>query len=176
MHAIIQTAYACVPKNKHLYPKKKTSRRGRRQIVKTNTSSSPAAWSFVLDGITPNLLLRLSLLRFVDSKLPGNPPWTWEVHPLNLRWCSSQTRRTRRPRRPRAAVAWPSGLCTYINMCIYIYIFIYMYIYIYIYILYIYVCVYICIHIYIYIYIHRYTYIYIYTHNMYVYTCIYINK
>ena len=39
----------------------------------------------------PISLLRLSLLRFADSTIPGNSPWRWEFHPLELRFCSSQT-------------------------------------------------------------------------------------
>ena len=31
------------------------------------------------------LLLRSSLLRFVDSDFPGNPLWAWEFHPLKVR-------------------------------------------------------------------------------------------
>ena len=36
---------------------------------------------------------KISLLRFVDSKLPGNSPWAWEFNPLRLRlrFCLSQT-------------------------------------------------------------------------------------
>ena len=33
--------------------------------------------------VRPLSLLRLSLLRFVDSKCHGNSAWTWEFHPLN---------------------------------------------------------------------------------------------
>ena len=43
--------------------------------------------------LRPISIPRLSLLRFVDSKLQGNPLWTWEFHPLNLRFCLSQTLR-----------------------------------------------------------------------------------
>ena len=48
-------------------------------------------------GPVPRLSLRArglrssSLLRFVDSKLPGNSLGTWEFHPLTLRFCLSQT-------------------------------------------------------------------------------------
>ena len=31
------------------------------------------------------LLLRSSLLRFVDSNLPGNSSWAWEFHPLGIK-------------------------------------------------------------------------------------------
>ena len=34
----------------------------------------------------PISLLRLSLLRLLDSNFPGNPLWAWEFHPLKLRW------------------------------------------------------------------------------------------
>ena len=43
--------------------------------------------------LRPISLLRLSLLRFVDSDLPGDSRWTWEFHPFNLRLCLSQTLR-----------------------------------------------------------------------------------
>ena len=33
--------------------------------------------------LRPIALLRLSLLRFVDSRIPRNPLWTWEFHPLS---------------------------------------------------------------------------------------------
>ena len=41
--------------------------------------------------VRPISLLRLSMLRSVDSKLPENPLWTSEFHPSNLRLCLSQT-------------------------------------------------------------------------------------
>ena len=39
-------------------------------------------------------LLRLSLLRFVDSELPGHSLWAWEFHPLKINICLSQTLRS----------------------------------------------------------------------------------
>ena len=38
-------------------------------------------------SLTPNLisLPRISLLRFIDSRFPGNSLWAWEFHPLKLR-------------------------------------------------------------------------------------------
>ena len=36
-------------------------------------------------------LLSLSLPRFVDSESPGSSLRTWELHPLRLRFCLSQT-------------------------------------------------------------------------------------
>ena len=39
----------------------------------------------------PISLLRISLLRLLDSGFPGNSLWTWEFHPLILRCCLSQT-------------------------------------------------------------------------------------
>ena len=39
--------------------------------------------------VRPISLLRLSLLRFVDSKLPGNSLWTWELHTFKSRFCLS---------------------------------------------------------------------------------------
>ena len=41
--------------------------------------------------LRPISLLRLSLLRLLDSNFPGNSPWAWEFHPLNSRLCLSQT-------------------------------------------------------------------------------------
>ena len=43
--------------------------------------------------IRPTSLLRLSLLRCLDSKLLGNPLWAWEFHPLELRLCLSRSLR-----------------------------------------------------------------------------------
>ena len=33
----------------------------------------------------PSYLLRLSLPRLLDSKFPGNPMWTWEFHPHDIK-------------------------------------------------------------------------------------------
>ena len=41
--------------------------------------------------LRPISLLRISILRFVDSSFPGNSLWTREFHPLRLRFCLSQT-------------------------------------------------------------------------------------
>ena len=41
--------------------------------------------------LRPISLLRISLLGFVDSRVPGNSPWAWEFNPLQLRLCLSQT-------------------------------------------------------------------------------------
>ena len=41
--------------------------------------------SYKSRGLRPISLLRLSLPRFVASSFPGNSPWTWEFHPVNLR-------------------------------------------------------------------------------------------
>ena len=41
--------------------------------------------------VCPISLLRISLLRLLDSGFPGNSLWTWEFHPLLLRFCLSQT-------------------------------------------------------------------------------------
>ena len=44
------------------------------------------------DGVrTPNLPTNITLLTLLDSTFPGNPLWTWESHPLELRLCLSQT-------------------------------------------------------------------------------------
>ena len=41
--------------------------------------------------VRPISLLRLSLLRFADSEIPGDSLWTRQFHHLNLRFCFSQT-------------------------------------------------------------------------------------
>ena len=41
--------------------------------------------------LRPISLLTLSLLTLLDSNLPANPLWTWELHPSKLRLCLSQT-------------------------------------------------------------------------------------
>ena len=38
----------------------------------------------------PISLLRLSLLRLLDSNFPGNVLWAWKLHPLELRLYLSQ--------------------------------------------------------------------------------------
>ena len=40
-------------------------------------------------GLRPISLLRVSLLRLLDSNLPGSSLWTWEFHPVTLRFCLS---------------------------------------------------------------------------------------
>ena len=42
-------------------------------------------------NVCPISLLRLSLLRLLGSTFPGDSLWTWEFHPLESRFCSSQT-------------------------------------------------------------------------------------
>ena len=42
-------------------------------------------------GVRPISPLRISLLRFIDSRFPGDSLWAWEFHPFNLRLCLSQT-------------------------------------------------------------------------------------
>ena len=37
--------------------------------------------------LRPICLLRLSLLRFLDSHFPGNSLWAWEFHPSIFRFC-----------------------------------------------------------------------------------------
>ena len=44
-----------------------------------------------LHVIRPIPLVSWSLLGLFDSNFLGNPLWTWEFHPLNLRLCWSQT-------------------------------------------------------------------------------------
>ena len=41
--------------------------------------------------LRPISLLRISLLRFVDSELPGNSLWAWEFHRLKSILCLSRT-------------------------------------------------------------------------------------
>ena len=41
--------------------------------------------------VCPISLLRFSLLRLLDSRFPGTPLRAWEFHPLELRFCLSQT-------------------------------------------------------------------------------------
>ena len=41
-------------------------------------------------GVRPISLLRLSLLRSLDSNFLGNPLWAWEFHPLKITLCFSQ--------------------------------------------------------------------------------------
>ena len=45
--------------------------------------------------IRPISLLRFSLLRFVDSTIPGDSLWTWKFHPLNLRLLDSNPPKSR---------------------------------------------------------------------------------
>ena len=50
-------------------------------------------WAFweTMAHLRPISLQRLSLLRLLDSNFQENPLWTWEFHPLKLRFCLSQT-------------------------------------------------------------------------------------
>ena len=41
--------------------------------------------------LRPISLLRLSLLRLLDSNFTGNSLWAWEFHPFKSRLCLSQT-------------------------------------------------------------------------------------
>ena len=76
------------------------ARRGRAAAVITRGPLSQGEageeWPDLLRDGLPRVyaqicLLRISLLRFVDSRFPGNPLWVWEFHSLNLRSCLSQT-------------------------------------------------------------------------------------
>ena len=60
---------------------------GRRWTIQQTAArlSRPPGW------VRPISVLRLSLLRFGDSNIPGNPLWTWEFHPSNIRFSLSQT-------------------------------------------------------------------------------------
>ena len=53
------------------------------------TPQNPSPWEIsagrTLAGIHPISLLRISLLRFVDSRLPGNSLWTTGVPPLKIK-------------------------------------------------------------------------------------------
>ena len=51
---------------------------------------APRPCARALADVRPISLLRLSLLRLLDSNFPGNPLRAWEFHPLNLRFCLSQ--------------------------------------------------------------------------------------
>ena len=58
-------------------------------------------------------LLRLPLLRFVDSNFPGNSPWPWEFDPLTLRFCLSQQLRCHDAERKKSgsgtSIMWAPG-------------------------------------------------------------------
>ena len=97
-------------------------------------------------------VLRLSLLRFVDSKLPGNSPRTWEFHPFTLTFCLSPlpdlTRRSLKKGQAKEGQTWHArvncrvwqnlyeeftgsfltlqGVHIYIYICIYIYMYTHM--------------------------------------------------
>ena len=45
------------------------------------------------EALRPISLLRLSLLRFLDSNFPASSLWTLEFNPLKFRFCLSQTLR-----------------------------------------------------------------------------------
>ena len=73
----------------------------RRLAVPVTTASAPAGRRRSRDQlivrrfkrcyIRPVSLLRLPVLRFVDSDIPGNYLLDWEFHPLELGLCLSQT-------------------------------------------------------------------------------------
>ena len=55
-------------------------------ISKRDVASDGMKWY----SVRPISLLSLSLLRLLDSNLPGDSLWAWEFHPLRLRVCLSQ--------------------------------------------------------------------------------------
>ena len=54
--------------------------------VRSQSNSAGVQW-----WLCPISLLRLSLPRLLDSNFPGISLWAWELHPLKLRFCLSQT-------------------------------------------------------------------------------------
>ena len=60
-------------------------------VVKIMFTAGPACFADLTARLRPISLLRLSLLRFLDSNFPEKSTWAWESHPLNLRFCLSQT-------------------------------------------------------------------------------------
>ena len=52
--------------------------------------TSTVTITIIIALLRPISLLRLFLLRFVDSKLPGDSLWRREFYPLTLRFCLSQ--------------------------------------------------------------------------------------
>ena len=74
-------AMAIVDKSSCLFPSTPTHR----PTLEAQTNKSQGK------RLRPISVLRLSLLRLLDSNFPGNLLWTWEFHPLELRLCLSQT-------------------------------------------------------------------------------------
>ena len=60
---------------------------GHRAYFRHPIDSASPPWPWV----RPISLLRLSLLRLLDSNFWENSLWAWEFHPLNLWFCLSQT-------------------------------------------------------------------------------------
>ena len=63
-------------------------RKGTHPVLSASTSMKPEVNKRC--PISLLRLLRISLLRFLDSRFPGDSLWAWEFHPLNLRFCLSQ--------------------------------------------------------------------------------------
>ena len=56
-----------------------------------NQETSAGSLGASVLNLRPISLLRISLLRFLDSSFPGNSLWSREYHPLILRLCLRQT-------------------------------------------------------------------------------------
>ena len=67
------------------------SERSRRKPSTTAVMASVRAFFSRLRGSEPAATRPISLLRFVNSKSPGDSPWAWEFHPAKSRLCLSQT-------------------------------------------------------------------------------------
>ena len=100
-----------------------------------------------------NKPIRLSLLRLLDSKLPGNSLWAREFHPLKIKILLESNPLESRILMRRSAVIHCSAARSMYTLCIYIYIYIYRCIYTYVHIC-IYVCTCMCMHICMYVYIY----------------------
>ena len=98
----------------------------------SNSSSSSSSSTRMAAEVCPISLLRLSLLRLLDSSFPGKPRWAWEFHPLNLRFCLSQTleihnRSTEIGRTGSLEVAPVAQLAKHLSLSMYLYMYKYTY-------------------------------------------------
>ena len=69
----------CCPRTRDSLPRpfvQASLRRGRLSLGESSET---------VPGVRAIFLLRLSLLRFLDSNFPGYSLWTWEFHPLNIK-------------------------------------------------------------------------------------------
>ena len=70
-------------------PRERAAREGedaRSRCLRTGRGDRRGAHRCACMRVRPISLLRLSLLRLLDSNFPGSPPWAWEFHPLRLRF------------------------------------------------------------------------------------------